>query len=123
MSDKRERHCGNAILAVDTQLTDREFFDAHPNQDIRRRALFPGELPRSLAGRNIREVEVRNVSPHIFLLRFIDTDGGMPAVLPIFDNDLFLTAEGRQQIVSCLRMMDCIFSFLASTARYEPEAE
>jgi hypothetical protein len=101
------------------QLTDREFFDAHPDQDTRRRPVVSDEVPRSLAGRDIREVEVRNVSPDILLRRFIDAHGGLPVMLPIFDTDLFLTAEGRQQVVSCLKMMDGFASFVASCARDE----
>jgi hypothetical protein len=110
-------------LETDGQLTDRQFFDAHPDKDTRRRPIVPGELPRALAGRNICEVEVRNVSPDILLRRFIDAGGGFPVMLPIFASDLFLTAEGRRQIVSCLNMMNGFSSFIANCARDELEAE
>jgi hypothetical protein len=47
---------------------DRQFFEAHPDQVVRRRRAVPSEVPRSLAGRDIREVEVRKVSSDILLL-------------------------------------------------------
>jgi hypothetical protein len=86
-------------------LGDREFFDAHPHKDIRRRPVIPGELPRSLADSNIHEVEVRRVEPGILLLGFIDTDGGWSAMLPVFDGDLFLTSQGRQKIAEWLSVI------------------
>jgi hypothetical protein len=107
----------------DSVLTDREFFNAYPDQDIRRRPIVPGELPRSMVGRKIREVEVRNVCPDIHLLRFIDAAGGRPLMLPVFETDLFLTSDGRQKIVACLNMMDGFSSFILSCARYETEDE
>jgi hypothetical protein len=36
------------------QLTDRDFFDAHLDQNTRRRPIIPGEVQRSLAGRDMR---------------------------------------------------------------------
>jgi hypothetical protein len=36
------------------ELADREFFDAHPDRNVRRRPIVVREVPRSLAGRNIR---------------------------------------------------------------------
>jgi hypothetical protein len=105
-------------------LGDREFFNEHPDHDIRRRPVVPGEVPRSLADRDIREVEARKVSSDILLLRFIDVDGGWTPMLPVFEPDTFLTPEGRREIVSCLNMMDSFSSFAASRcARYESEAE
>jgi hypothetical protein len=104
-------------------LSDREFFDAHPDKDIRRRPVIPDELPGSLAGCNIREVEVRNVEPGVLLQRFIDTDGGWTPMLPIFDAELSSTAEGRKTIASWQTVMDAFSSFVASRARPETEDE
>jgi hypothetical protein len=94
-------------------LSDREFFDAHPDKDIRRRAVIPDELPGSLAGCNIREVEVRDVEPGVLLLRFINTRGGWTPVLPIFDRELSSTADGRQKIGSWQTVMAAFSSFVA----------
>jgi hypothetical protein len=134
MSDrKKHRPAGSATLAADAQLSDREFFDAHPDQDIRRRLVVPGEVPRSLADHSIREVEVRNVEPGIVLRIFVDADGGpmrlnfdsadagLPAILPTVDPDLFLTVQGRKQIVSCLKTLEAVSEFFVSCARFEHE--
>jgi hypothetical protein len=102
-------------------LGDRQFFDAHPDQAVRRRRVVSSEVPRSLVGRDIREVEVRNIAPDILLLRFIDADASWPGMLPLFDSDLFLTPAGRQKIVACLNVMDGVSSFIASCARYDSE--
>jgi hypothetical protein len=78
-------------------LPDYEFFNAHTGKDIRYRRVIPGELPRSLQGRPIREVEVRRLEPGVLLLRFIDADGGWIPMLPVFDPDMFLTLKGRRR--------------------------
>jgi hypothetical protein len=125
MTDKSRarRPSGNAILSTEAQLTDRKFFDAHPDKETRRRPIIPAELPRSLAGRNIREVEVRNAGPDMLLMRFVDAEAAWPVLLPLFDSDLFLTPEGRQKIVSCLTMMNGFAEFMAGCARFETEDE
>jgi hypothetical protein len=119
MNEKRKNVAPVASSVNDSALTDGEFFEAHPEQSIRLRPIAQAELPRSLVGRNIRQVEIRNVSPDTLLLRFIDADAAWPAMLPVFDNDLFLTPEGRQKIVSYLNMMNGFSAFMASCARTE----
>jgi hypothetical protein len=124
MSDNASRRSvGMATRTPIPQLTDREFFDAHPDQDIRRRPIVPGELPKSLASRNIREVEVRRVEPGVRLLWFIDADGGCTPLLPVFDPNVSSTAKGRQKIASWQRVMDAFSSFIANCAQSELDAE
>jgi hypothetical protein len=106
---------------ITAQLSDREFFNAHPDQDIRRRLVVPSELPRSLVGRRVREVEVRNVEPGVLLRRFIDNDGAWIPLFPIFDPELSSTPEGRQKIASWQTVLDAFSSFITSCARPEPE--
>jgi hypothetical protein len=76
---------------------DRAFFATDSDEITRRRALRRGEVPLSLSKRHIREVKISRIAPGILLRAFIDSYGNPVALAPLFDPELFFTAEGRQQ--------------------------